>query len=43
MRIAYIGNPATVHIQRWLREFASRGHECRLFAPDQMDVGRRDS
>jgi glycosyltransferase involved in cell wall biosynthesis len=32
MRIAYLGNPNVVHIQRWLREFESRGHVCELFA-----------
>ncbi len=38
MRIAYLGNPTTVHIQRWVREFESRGHVCQLFAPAGPDL-----
>jgi len=38
MRIAYVGNPAVVHIQRWVREFESRGHVCQLFAPAGPNV-----
>jgi glycosyltransferase involved in cell wall biosynthesis len=38
MRIAYIGNPTGVHIQRWMSEFESRGHVCRLYAPAGPDV-----
>jgi glycosyltransferase involved in cell wall biosynthesis len=33
VRIAYIGNPNTVHIRRWVHEFVSRGHTCMLYAP----------
>lgn len=43
MRIAYIGNPTTVHIQRWVREFARRGHDCRLFAPAGPDLAGTDA
>jgi len=33
VRIAFVGDPASVHLERWIREFAARGHECVLFAP----------
>ncbi len=38
MRIAFVGNPALVHIKRWVREFVARGHTCQLYAPDGADV-----
>lgn len=40
MRIAFVGDPASVHLERWIREFTARGHECVLFAP-KAAVGAR--
>ncbi len=33
MRILYVGNLRSVHVQRWLRYFASRGDEVHLLTP----------
>ena len=38
MRICYIANPNTVHVQRWLRHFAAR-HDVHLLAVNQVTVG----
>jgi hypothetical protein len=33
LRIAFVGDPTSEHLVRWMREFESRGFTCRLFAP----------
>jgi glycosyltransferase involved in cell wall biosynthesis len=38
MKIAFVGNPASVHVQRWVAEFIRRGHECRVFVVDQVQA-----
>lgn len=30
MRICYVANPHSIHVQRWVRHFADRGHEVHL-------------
>ena len=34
MRLAFVGDPSSVHLKRWIGEFVARGHECTLFAPE---------
>ncbi|MFH2010979.1 MAG: glycosyltransferase family 4 protein [bacterium] len=33
MRIAFVADPASVHVARWVREFERRGITCRLYGP----------
>jgi len=33
VRLLYVGNLRSVHVQRWLRFFAERGHEVHLLTP----------
>lgn len=40
MRIAFVGDPASIHLERWIGEFTARGHECVLFAPENAAGGR---
>lgn len=38
MRLLYLGNPNTIHVQRWLRHFAEAGHEVHLAAVNSVRV-----
>ena len=41
LRLLYVANPASVHVQRWARFFASRGHEVHvagLWDPQDSDL-----
>lgn len=40
MRLAFVGDPSSVHIERWISEFAARGHECVLFGPENAAGAR---
>lgn len=40
MRIAFVANPASLHIARWVREFEGRGFDCRLYAPEAIEGER---
>jgi glycosyltransferase involved in cell wall biosynthesis len=42
MRICVIGNPNSIHIQRWLRYFVQRGHEMHLIGDVPLKVALPD-
>ena len=38
MKICYLANLVTVHVQRWINYFAERGHEVHVISFEQPDV-----
>src|ERR1035437_3684655 len=35
LRLAFLGDPNSIHTRRWAEFFASRGHEIHLLVPDK--------
>jgi glycosyltransferase involved in cell wall biosynthesis len=38
MRLLYVGNPNTIHVQRWVRYFVNAGHDVHLVVVNQVRV-----
>lgn len=38
IRICYIGNPQTIHLQRWINYFINKGHDVHIVTPQPEKI-----
>ncbi len=38
MKICYLGNARSIHVQRWIKFFSDNGHEVHIFSFDSTDI-----
>ena len=43
MRICYIGDAQSIHMQRWVEWFANKGHEIHLISRDEGNFAETDN
>lgn len=40
MKICYIGNSQSIHLQRWVKWFSEKGHEVHLITDNLKEIER---